>query len=252
MPFLWPYNETAFLSRKSDFGVPSVLSTLLNPISADMASLRSLRVARRCGPVSLARLQRLPSQATAIKAPTGCFALRLSAQHQVRTVAGHARIQNPPDTANFIDNKLQASETKVWYDVHDPATNNVVTRVPQTTRNELEAAVKSAQDAFPSWKATSLLTRQSIMFNFVSLIKENRDRLAESITREQGKTFEDAKGDVLRGLQVAETACGITTQLTGDILPVAKDMVTHSIREPLGVVAAICPFSESLFILLPA
>ena len=81
------------------------------------------------------------------------------------------------------------------------------------------------------------------MFKFVSLIREHWDRLAASITLEQGKTFADAKGDVLRGLQVAETACGITTQLTGEVLEVAKDMETRSYKEPLGVVAAICPFS---------
>ena len=69
------------------------------------------------------------------------------------------------------------------------------------------------------------------------------DRLAASITLEQGKTFADAKGDVLRGLQVCETACGITTQMTGEVIEVAKDMETRSYREPLGVVAAICPFN---------
>ncbi|KAF5011920.1 hypothetical protein F66182_15306 [Fusarium sp. NRRL 66182] len=81
------------------------------------------------------------------------------------------------------------------------------------------------------------------MFKFVSLIRRDWDRLAASITLEQGKTFADAKGDVLRGLQVAETACGITSQITGDVLEVAKDMETRSYREPLGVVAAICPFN---------
>ncbi len=84
------------------------------------------------------------------------------------------------------------------------------------------------------------------MFKFVALIRQHWDRLAASITLEQGKTFADAKGDVLRGLQVAETACGITTQLTGEVLEVAKDMETRNYREPLGVVAAICPFSMSL------
>ena len=205
-----------------------------------MAGLRLL--AGRYGAARPAQLQQLRARMGTNPTSKG-FARCVSIQRQARTISGHARIPNPPDTANFVDNKVQPSEAKVWYDVHDPATNDIVTRVPQTTQAELEAAIKSAQDAFPSWKAMSLLTRQSIMFNFVSLIKENRDRLAESITREQGKTLEDAKGDVLRGLQVAETACGITTQVTGDILPVAKDMMTHSTREPLGVVAAICPFS---------
>lgn len=81
------------------------------------------------------------------------------------------------------------------------------------------------------------------MFRFVALIREHWDRLAASITLEQGKTFADAKGDVLRGLQVAETACGATTQLTGELLEVARDMETRTYREPLGVTAAICPFN---------
>ncbi|KAG9532901.1 putative methylmalonate-semialdehyde dehydrogenase, partial [Aureobasidium melanogenum] len=155
----------------------------------------------------------------------------------------HDQIQQPIDTQNFLDNQFVASNATQWIDLHDPATNNLVTRVPQSTDEELKAAVASAEKAFPAWKATSLLHRQQIMFKFVHLIREHWDRLASSITLEQGKTFADAKGDVLRGLQVAETACGITTQLTGEVLEVAKDMETRSYKEPLGVVAAICPFN---------
>lgn len=158
----------------------------------------------------------------------------------------HLTIQSPIDTTNFIDNHFVPSKATSWIDLHDPATNNLVTRVPQSTDGELRAAVESAKKAFPAWRATSLLRRQQIMFKFVALIREHWDRLAASITLEQGKTFADAKGDVLRGLQVAETACGITTQLTGEVLEVAKDMETRSYREPLGVVAAICPFSMTL------
>jgi len=156
----------------------------------------------------------------------------------------HAPIANPIDTANFIDNKFVPSKATTWFDLRDPATNNLVTRVPQSTDEELRAAVESAQKAFPAWRATSIIARQQILFKFVNLIRANWDRLAASITLEQGKTFADAKGDVLRGLQVAETACGITTQITGEVLEVAKDMETRSYREPLGVVAAICPFSK--------
>ncbi|KAL9105031.1 MAG: hypothetical protein Q9187_008832, partial [Circinaria calcarea] len=155
----------------------------------------------------------------------------------------HEHIQSPVDTQNFIDNQFVPSKASAWIDLHDPATNNLVTRVPQSTDEELRAAVESAKKAFPSWRATSILHKQQIMFKFVALIREHWDRLAASITLEQGKTFADAKGDVLRGLQVAETACGITTQLPGEVLEVAKDMETRSYREPLGVVAAICPFN---------
>ncbi|KAJ4296235.1 aldehyde dehydrogenase (NADP(+)) ald6 [Kalmusia sp. IMI 367209] len=138
----------------------------------------------------------------------------------------HERIESPPDTPNFIDNQFVASKAKQWIDLHDPATNNL----------RREGVQKP-------WSQTSLLARQQIMFKYTHLIRENWDRLAASITLEQGKTFADARGDVLRGLQVAETACGITTQMTGEVLEVAKDMETRSYREPLGVVAAICPFN---------
>ena len=148
-------------------------------------------------------------------------------------------------TKNFISNAFLPSDTTEWLDLRDPATNSLVTRVPQSTPDEISAAIASAAAAFTTWRNTTLLHRQQIMFRFVALIRENWDRLAASITLEQGKTVADAKGDVLRGLQVAETACGITTQVVGDVLDVAPGMETKTYREPLGVVAAICPFSMS-------
>jgi len=157
----------------------------------------------------------------------------------------HDKIEKVEDTPYFINNKFVNSTTSEFIDLHDPATNNLVTRVPQNTDAELKAAVESAEKAFPAWRATSVLHRQQIMFKFVALIRENWDRLAASITLEQGKTFADAKGDVLRGLQVAEAACGAPELLKGEVLEVAKDMETRSYKEPLGVVAAICPFSMS-------
>ncbi|KAI0599335.1 Aldehyde/histidinol dehydrogenase [Biscogniauxia sp. FL1348] len=155
----------------------------------------------------------------------------------------HEKIAQPEDTPYFIDNAFVPSKAEKFIDLYDPATNNLVTRVPQMTKDELQAAISSAQKAFPGWRNTSVLARQQIMFKFVSLIRENWDRLAASITLEQGKTFADAKGDVLRGLQVAEAACAAPELLKGEILEVSKDMETRSYKEPLGVVAAICPFN---------
>ncbi|KKA26746.1 hypothetical protein TD95_000882 [Thielaviopsis punctulata] len=155
----------------------------------------------------------------------------------------HEKIAEPGVTPFFIDNHFLESQTSSFIDLHDPATNNLVTRVPQNTKVEMEAAVASAKAAFPAWRDKSVIARQQIMFRFVSLIRENWDRLAASITLEQGKTYADAHGDVLRGLQVAEAACGAPEFLKGELLEVAKDMETRSYREPLGVVAAICPFN---------
>ncbi|KAK8095404.1 uncharacterized protein PG998_002035 [Apiospora kogelbergensis] len=155
----------------------------------------------------------------------------------------HEKIAQPQDTPWFVNNEFKASQATEWIDLYDPATNNLVTRVPQSTDAELQAAVDAAQKAFPAWRATSVMARQQIMFKFVALVRENWDRLAASITLEQGKTFADAKGDVLRGLQVAEAACGAPELLKGEVLEVAKDMETRSYKEPLGVTAAICPFN---------
>ncbi|KAJ1953887.1 hypothetical protein GGI12_005914, partial [Dipsacomyces acuminosporus] len=122
-------------------------------------------------------------------------------------------------------------------------TQEVVARVPKTTAKELEEAAKSAQSAFKEWRRTSVLTRQRKMLDLQYAIRENMDALATSIVTEQGKVFSDAKGDVLRGLQVVENMAGITDHLLGNKLEVSKDMDTYTVREPLGVVAGICPFN---------
>ncbi|EFQ26292.1 methylmalonate-semialdehyde dehydrogenase [Colletotrichum graminicola] len=212
--------------------------------------------AGRTSGVSLARSSLLSSAKTmtSSSSPVSAVAARrihATARHLNAALAStaesypntHEKIAKPEDTPYFIDNKFVTSSATDFIDLHDPATNNLVTRVPQMTTEELQAAVDSAEKAFPKWRAMSVLARQQIMFKFVALIRENWDRLAASITLEQGKTFADAKGDVLRGLQVAEAACGAPELLKGEVLEVAKDMETRSYREPLGVVAAICPFN---------
>ncbi|XP_062504413.1 probable methylmalonate-semialdehyde/malonate-semialdehyde dehydrogenase [acylating], mitochondrial [Corticium candelabrum] len=149
-----------------------------------------------------------------------------------------------PTTKLFINGDFVESKTKEWIDVHNPATNEVVTRVPCTTKDEMELAVSAAKESFKSWSDTSILTRQQIMFKLQNLIRSNMGELAKSITLEQGKTLPDAEGDVLRGLQVVEHACSITSLQLGETLPsVSKDMDTISYRVPLGVCAGITPFN---------
>src|SRR5436190_4785758 len=89
----------------------------------------------------------------------------------------HDPIHSPADICNFIDNQLVPSKTSTWIGVHDPATNNLVARVPQSTDEELRAAVASAQKAFPRWRATSIMAKQQILFKFVNQIRGNWDRL---------------------------------------------------------------------------
>nr|KAG5693937.1 hypothetical protein BaRGS_008206 [Batillaria attramentaria] len=124
------------------------------------------------------------------------------------------------------------------------ATNEVVTRVPEATQQEMQAAVDAAKETFPKWSQTTVLTRQQIMLRYQQLIKDNMGRLAVNITEEQGKTLVDAEGDVLRGLQVVEHCCSIPSLQLGETLQgIAKDMDTMTYRMPLGVVAGITPFN---------
>ncbi|KAK4156939.1 Aldehyde/histidinol dehydrogenase [Chaetomidium leptoderma] len=208
------------------------------PRSALLAS--SSRMVPPAKPASSTAVRRLHATAQHLLPAAAAAGLSSTATNFPTT---HDKIGKVHDTPYFINNTFVQSNTSQFIDLHDPATNNLVTRVPQNTDEELKAAVASAEKAFVTWRATSVLHRQQIMFKFVALIRENWDRLAASITLEQGKTFADAKGDVLRGLQVAEAACGAPELLKGEVLEVAKDMETRTYREPLGVVAAICPFN---------
>lgn len=174
--------------------------------------------------------------------PISAIGKSMSPDFKYITHVSHAKVGHEVQLVPaFLDNRFVPSDAQDWIDVHDPATNIAVSRVPQSTETELRAAVESAQAAFPGWRATSILARQQILFKYAALIRENSERLANSITLEQGKTIADARGDVLRGVQVVENACGITSQLQGEVLEVAKDIETRSYREPLGVIAAICP-----------
>eukprot|EP00118_Oscarella_pearsei_P025106 m.307526 g.307526 ORF g.307526 m.307526 type:complete len:523 (+) comp42394_c0_seq1:50-1618(+) len=147
-------------------------------------------------------------------------------------------------TKLFINGEFVESNAKEWIDVHNPATNDVVTRVPCTTQAEMNSAVDAARTAFDTWKDVSILSRQQVMFKLQHLIRGNMGELAKVITLEQGKTLADAEGDVLRGLQVVEHACSITSLQLGETLPsITKDMDTLSYRIPLGVCAGITPFN---------
>ncbi|KAJ3188007.1 hypothetical protein HDU85_006400 [Gaertneriomyces sp. JEL0708] len=148
-----------------------------------------------------------------------------------------------PKTQLYINGEFIESQADQWFELRNPATQELVTLVPQATPQELKEAARVAQDAFKTWKKSSILTRQRVMLDLQLLIRQNMDNIAKSITQEQGKTFPDAKGDVLRGLQVVESACGIPSLLMGEQSPVARDMDTFTIREPLGVVAGIAPFN---------
>ncbi|MEQ2211974.1 Methylmalonate-semialdehyde dehydrogenase [acylating] mitochondrial [Xenoophorus captivus] len=173
------------------------------------------------------------------------LALRSVLRTKVHLKAGRLCYSSSVPTVKlFIDGKFVESKSSEWLDIHNPATNEVIARVPKATQEEMLAAVDSCSRAFRSWSETSVLSRQQIFLRYQQLIKDNIKELAKSITLEQGKTLADAEGDVFRGLQVVEHACSITSLMLGETLPsITKDMDTYTYRLPIGVCAGIAPFN---------
>ncbi|WP_296190476.1 MULTISPECIES: CoA-acylating methylmalonate-semialdehyde dehydrogenase [unclassified Psychrobacter] len=149
----------------------------------------------------------------------------------------------------LINGQFVDSDTSEWIDITDPATQEVIAKVPQTTDDEINQAVAAAQKAFQTWRKTPITTRARIFLKYQQLIREHMDELAEILTAEQGKTIADARGDVFRGLEVVEHAAGIANLQIGDFVEnVASGVDTYSIWQPLGVCAGITPFNFPVMI----
>ncbi|MGE5649355.1 MAG: CoA-acylating methylmalonate-semialdehyde dehydrogenase [Bacillota bacterium] len=145
---------------------------------------------------------------------------------------------------HYINGQVVASTSGRAQDVFNPATGEVGARVALASVAEVEAAVAAARDAAPAWAETAPLKRARILFKFKELIEKHQDDLAAAITREHGKVFSDAKGEVTRGLEVVEFACGVPqllkTQFTDNI---GGGIDNWQLRQPLGVTAGITPFN---------
>jgi len=149
-----------------------------------------------------------------------------------------------PTTKLFIDGQFIESKTDKWINVHNPATQAVVTRVPIATPEELQAALESSERAFKEWRLTPVTTRQRVMLKLQDLVVQHTEELADSIVLENGKTLVDARGDVFRGLEVVEYSSGIGSQLMGETMEnLSRNIDTYSYRQPVGVTAGICPFN---------
>ncbi|MFF5502300.1 CoA-acylating methylmalonate-semialdehyde dehydrogenase [Streptomyces roseolus] len=145
---------------------------------------------------------------------------------------------------HWIGGKTVEGTSGNWGPVTDPATGAVTTRVALASVEEVDAAVAAAKDAFAAWGTSSLAQRTTILFKFRALLDANRDAIAELIVAEHGKVHSDALGEVARGLEIVDLACGITTQLKGELsTQVSHRVDVASIRQPVGVVAGITPFN---------
>ncbi|SEJ76146.1 malonate-semialdehyde dehydrogenase (acetylating) / methylmalonate-semialdehyde dehydrogenase [Pseudomonas linyingensis] len=149
-----------------------------------------------------------------------------------------------PTVKLLINGEFVESQTTEWRDVVNPATQEVLARVPFATAEEMNAAVASAREAFKTWRKTPVGARARIFLKFQQLIRENMKELAAILTAEQGKTLPDAEGDVFRGLEVVEHAAGIGNLQLGELANnVAGGVDTYTLLQPLGVCAGITPFN---------
>ncbi|MEX0760349.1 MAG: aldehyde dehydrogenase family protein, partial [Tistlia sp.] len=145
---------------------------------------------------------------------------------------------------HFIGGKIVAGTSGRSAEVFNPAIGEVKARVDLASKAELDAAVEVAKAAFPGWAATSPLQRARVMFRFKELLEQNKERLAGLIGSEHGKVLGDAAGEVTRGIEVVEFACGIPQLLKGEFTEnVGTGVDAYSVRQPLGVVAGITPFN---------
>ena len=149
-----------------------------------------------------------------------------------------------PTVKLLIGGQIVESQTTEWRDVVNPATQQVLARVPFATAEEIDAAVASAKEAFKTWKKTPIGARARVFLKLQQLIRENMGELAAMLTAEQGKTLPDAEGDVFRGLEVVEHAASIGNLQLGELANnVAGGVDTYTLLQPLGVCAGITPFN---------
>ncbi|HEY0294841.1 MAG TPA: CoA-acylating methylmalonate-semialdehyde dehydrogenase [Bordetella sp.] len=150
---------------------------------------------------------------------------------------------------HYINGMAVEGRSGRYSDGFDPSTGEITRAVPLADASEVDAAVAAAQAAFPAWSETPPLKRARILFNFKALIDKHQNELAEIITREHGKVFSDALGEVTRGLEVVEFACGIPHLLKGQYTDqIGGGIDNWSMRQSLGVVAGVTPFNFPMMV----
>ncbi|MGP9499429.1 MULTISPECIES: CoA-acylating methylmalonate-semialdehyde dehydrogenase [unclassified Halomonas] len=150
---------------------------------------------------------------------------------------------------HFINGQISEGCSGDAQDVFNPATGQVTGRVALASQSDVEVAVNAASAAFPAWADTPPIRRARVLFKFLELLNTHKDALAEAITQEHGKVFTDAQGEVARGIDVVEFACGIPQLLKGDYTEqVSTGIDNWTTRQPLGVVAGITPFNFPIMV----
>jgi malonate-semialdehyde dehydrogenase (acetylating)/methylmalonate-semialdehyde dehydrogenase len=145
---------------------------------------------------------------------------------------------------NFIGGRWVTARSAGFFDVHNPAVGDVIGRTPLSTPTDVDAAVEAATDAFPAWRDTPVNARAQVLYRFKALLEQHFEEVARIVTTEHGKTLDEARGSVRRGIECVEVACGAPSLMMGfGLEDIAKGVDCHVVRQPLGVCAAIAPFN---------
>jgi alpha-ketoglutaric semialdehyde dehydrogenase len=146
---------------------------------------------------------------------------------------------------NFINGEWVESKSTRIFERRNPANNDeVVARIPLSTREEMKRAIAAAKAAFPAWRGTPAPNRGKILFKVVRIMEDQKEALARLLTREEGKALKDALGEVQRAINIAEFMAGEARRINGETLPSETTKTfTYTIRQPLGVVGAITPWN---------
>lgn len=149
-----------------------------------------------------------------------------------------------PVLANRIGGEWISATTDISIPTHNPASAELLGRVPLSTEVDIDLAVRAARGALPNWRRTSPLARARALFSLRNVLVAHQEELATLVTRDMGKTIDDARGEVRRGIEAVENACAIPNLLKGENLEgVATEVDVELVRQPVGVVAAITPFN---------
>ncbi|HCR71938.1 MAG TPA: methylmalonate-semialdehyde dehydrogenase (CoA acylating) [Anaerolineae bacterium] len=145
---------------------------------------------------------------------------------------------------NYINGSWTKPNVKEYFDVINPATGQVIAKTPLGTKADVDSAAKAASEAFPAWRRTPVNDRVQYLFKLRNLMRENADEIAKLITNECGKTFEEAKAEMIRAYENIEVACGMPMMMKGDVVEdIASGIDELMIRQPVGVCATIAPFN---------
>ena len=148
------------------------------------------------------------------------------------------------ELTHFIGGKHVKGASGRFTDAYQPMTGEVISKVPLASKAEVRAAIENAKAAQPAWAATNPQRRARVLMKFLDLVARDMEPLAELLAREHGKTIPDAKGDIQRGVEVVEFACGVPHLMKGEYTDGAGPGIDiYSMRQPLGVVAGITPFN---------